>query len=91
MHKKSSKLYTAKEKDDLWSYIYTSLFREIQWKDLKEGQVFLLGEFEMRQKETKNHYFIRPGASSIQQIDDEVYDQTKILYYKVLGKEVSHG
>lgn len=77
--------------DEFWSYIYHSLFRKIPWKDLKEGQVYLLGAFEIRQTETKKNYFIRPGASNIEQIDDDVYDQTKILYYKVLGKEVSHG
>ena len=65
------------------------------WKDLKEGQVFLAGEFEVRGKKSGDEkvkgYFIHPGKKDFQQIDEDVKETTKTLYYKVLAKGEKHG
>lgn len=65
------------------------------WKELKEGQVFLSGEFEAREEgagENKvTRYFISEGAQNFLQIDEEVGARTKILYHEVLAREVKHG
>ena len=65
------------------------------WKDLTEGQVFLAGEFEVRGKESGNkkvkRYFIHPGKKEFEQIDENVKENTKTLYYKVLAKGEKHG
>jgi len=86
-----SKRESKQASKELTEVLTDILLSKIQWKDLKDGQVYLLGEFEIKKEKDVNHYFIRPGASAFEQIDDDVYDHTKILYYEVLGKDVKHG
>ena len=89
-----------KEKSNTNSYtdlmsIPKSKVDKFPWKDLKEGQVFLAGEFEVREKESGNkkvkRYFICPDKKDFEQIDDDVKENTKTLYYKVLAKGEKHG
>jgi len=77
-------------KDSL-ELIIESLIEKIEWKNLREGQVFLLGEYDLREDKAGKHYYLRPDVFTFKQIDDEVYDNTKILYYNVLGKEPNHA
>jgi hypothetical protein len=88
--KESTKgLYT-----DLMS-IPESLVAQFSWKDLTEGQVFLSGEFDVKEEqdgdEKVRRYFIRPGEKAFLQIDDDVKDNTKTLYYGVLAKGENDG
>ncbi len=66
------------------------LVKHFPWKDLKEGQVFLSGEFEVKMEQigdkTVNRYFTRLGEQAVEQIDDDVKDNTKSLYYDILAK-----
>ena len=79
---------------DLMS-IPKSKVKKFPWKDLKEGQVFLAGEFEVREQKSGDkkvkRYFIHPGKKDFEQIDDDVKENTKTLYYKVLAKGEKHG
>ena len=79
---------------DLMS-IPESQVKQFPWKDLKEGQVFLSGEFEVREEQSGDkkvkRYFICPGKKDFEQIDDDVKVNTKTLYYKVLAKGEKHG
>jgi len=88
-HKSRKKLYT-----DLMS-IPKSQVDKFPWKDLKEGQVFLSGEFEVKEKMIKNknvkQYFIHPGKESFEQIDDDVKENTKNLYFEILAKGDKYG
>lgn len=65
------------------------------WKDLTEGQVFLSGEFEVREEqreeETIKRYFASPGKKAFERIDDDVKKHTKALYYEVLAKGEKDG
>lgn len=79
---------------DLMS-IPKSQVKKFPWKDLKEGQVFLSGAFEVKEEQsgddTVMRYFIRPGKKAFKQIDDDVKKNTKTLYYKILAKGENHG
>ena len=79
---------------DLMS-IPESQLEQFPWKDLKEGQVFLSGEFEVKEEQSGNkkvkRYFVRPGEKAFKQIDDDVKENTKALYYKLLAKGEKHG
>jgi hypothetical protein len=79
---------------DLMS-IPKSKARKFPWKDLQEGQVFLAGEFKVREQKSGNtkakRYFIQPGKKDFEQIDDDVKENTKTLYYKILAKGEKHG
>lgn len=79
------------ENKDSLELIVESLIKKIEWKNLTEGQVFLLGEYDIREDTTGKRYYTRPGVFTFNQIDDAVYDNTKILYYNILGKEAKHG
>lgn len=88
--KKSQKdLYT-----DLMS-IPEEQVKEFPWKDLEEGQVFLSGAFEVKEEQSGNktvkRYFIRPGAKAFKQIDDDVKEDIKTLYYEILAKGEKNG
>lgn len=69
--------------------------KTILWKDLKEGQVFLIGAFKIKdnQKNTKifNQYFVDPDKDEFRQIDNDVKANTKSLYYKILSKGEKNG
>ncbi|MBN2001334.1 hypothetical protein JW935_27565 [candidate division KSB1 bacterium] len=82
-----------KSKKDLytdWMSIPESQVKQFPWKDLKEGQVYLSGEFEIKEEQDgdKNvkRYFTRPGVKAFEQIDDDVKENTKTLYYEILAK-----
>ncbi len=79
---------------DLMS-IPESQVKQFPWKDLKEGQVFLAGEFEVREEQSGDkivkRYFIRPGEKAFKQIDDDVKENTKTLYYEILAKGEKNG
>lgn len=79
---------------DLMS-IPKSMVEQFPWKDLKEGQVFLSGEFEVREEQDRDkkvkRYYVRPGAKVFMQIDDDVKEDTKTLYYGVLAKGEKNG
>ena len=88
--KESTKgLYT-----DLMS-IPESQVKQFPWKDLKEGQVFLSGAFEVKEEQRGDkkvkRYFIRPGEKAFKQIDDDVKENTKTLYYEILAKGEKNG
>ncbi len=72
-----------------------SKLKQYPWKEMKEGQVYLSGEFEIRMeesdKEPLNQYFTRTDARAFERIDDDVYENTKSLYYKVLAKKERNG
>jgi len=79
---------------DLMS-IPVSQVKQFPWKDLKEGQVFLSGAFEVKEEPNRDkkvkRYFIRPGGKAFKQIDDDVKKDTKILYYEILAKGEKNG
>lgn len=79
---------------DLMS-IPESQVKQFPWKDLKEGQVFLSGEFEVIEEQSGDkkvkRYFIRPGEKAFEQIDDDVKENTKSLYYETLAKGEKNG
>lgn len=72
-----------------------SQIKKFQWKDLKEGQVFLSGAFEAKEEQSGDkkviRYFVRPDKMSFKQIDDDVKKNTKTLYYEILAKGEKHG
>ena len=74
---------------DLMS-IPESQVKQFPWKDLKEGQVFLSGAFEVKEEQSGDkkvkRYFICPGKKAFKQIDDDVKENTKTLYYEILAK-----
>jgi len=83
-------------------YLYTDLMsipesqvKKFPWKDLKEGQVFLSGAFEIKEEQSGDkkvsRYFIRPGGEAFKQIDDDVKENTKTLYYEILAKTEKNG
>ena len=69
--------------------------KEFPWKDLEEGQIFLSGAFEVKEEQHGDkkvkRYFIRPGTKAFIQIDDDVKEDTKTLYYEVLAKGEKDG
>ena len=75
--------------------ILESLVEQFPWKDLKEGQVFLSGAFEVKEEQRRDkkvkRYFIRSGEKAIKQIDDDVKENTKTLYYEILAKGGKNG
>lgn len=75
--------------------ISESLLTKFNWKDLKEGQVYLSGEFEIKEKkngdQTVKRFFIYPGKRAIEKIDDVVNKNTKTLYYDTLSKGKKNG
>jgi len=79
---------------DLMS-IPESQVKQFPWKDLKEGQVFLSGEFEVKVEQRGDkkvtRYFIRPGEEAFKQIDDDVKENTKTLYYEILARGEKNG
>jgi hypothetical protein len=79
---------------DLMS-IPESQVEKFPWKDLKEGQVFLSGAFEVKEEQSGDkkvtRYFIRPGQEAFKQIDDDVKENTKTLYYEILAKTEKNG
>ena len=79
---------------DLMS-IPESLVKQFPWKDLEEGQVFLSGEFEVKEEQSGDkkvkRYFIRSGKKAFEQIDDDVKKNTKTLYYGILAKGERDG
>jgi hypothetical protein len=72
-----------------------SQIEQFPWKDLKEGQVYLSGEFEVREEKNGDrmvkHYVISRGKKTFIQIDDDVKENTKNLYYEILAKGENHG
>jgi len=72
-----------------------SQVKQFPWKDLKEGQVFLSGAFEVKEEQIRGEkvkrYFICPGEKAFKQIDDDVKENTKTLYYEILAKGVKNG
>ena len=72
-----------------------SLVKQFLWKDLEEGQVFLSGAFEVKEEQNGDkkvkRYFIRPGEKAFKQIDDDVKEDTKTVYYGILAKGEKHG
>jgi hypothetical protein len=72
-----------------------SRVKQFPWKDLKEGQVFLSGAFEVTEEvsgDKKNkRYYYRAGERAFEQIDDDVKKNTKNLYYEILAKSVKNG
>lgn len=72
-----------------------SQVEQFPWKDLKEGQVFLSGAFEVKEEQSGDkkvkRYFIRPGQKAFKKIDDDVKENTKTLYYEVLAKGEKNG
>ena len=79
---------------DLMS-IPKSQVKQFPWKDLKEGQIFLSGAFEIKEEQNGGkivkRYFIRPGEKAFIQIDDDVKENTKTLYYEILAKGKKNG
>ena len=79
---------------DLMS-IPESQVKQFPWKDLKEGQIFLSGAFEVREEQSGDkkmkRYFICPGERAFIQIDDDVKENTKTLYYEILAKGKKNG
>ena len=79
---------------DLMS-IPESQVKQFPWKDLKEGQVFLSGAFVVNEEQSGDkkvkRYFIRPGEKAFKQIDDDVKENTKTLYYEILAKNEKNG
>lgn len=71
-------------------FIPESLVQQFPWKDLKEGQVFLSGAFEVKEEQRGDkivkRYFFRPGKEAFEQIDDDVKENTKNLYFEILAK-----
>ncbi len=87
-----------KSKKDLYTDLMSipeSQVKQFPWKDLKEGHVFLSGEFEVKEEHSGNkkvkRYFIRPGEKAFKQIDDDVKKNTKTLYYEILAKGEKNG
>lgn len=87
-----------KSQEDLYTEIMSipaALSSQFPWKDLTEGQVFLSGSFSVRESQNEDKkikkYFYRPKENSFEQIDDEVKDDTKILYYEVLAQGEKNG
>ena len=87
-----------KSKKDLYTDLMSipeSQVKQFPWKDLKESQVFLSGEFEVKEEESGGkkvkRYFIRPGEKAFEQIDDDVKKTTKTLYYEILAKGEKNG
>lgn len=85
-------------KKDLYTDLMSipeSQVKQFPWKDLKEGQVFLSGAFEVKEEQGGDkkvkRYFIRPGEKVFKQIDDDVRENTKILYYEILAKGEKNG
>lgn len=85
-------------KKDLYTDLMSipeSQVKHFPWKDLKEGQVFLSGAFEVKEEQRGDkkvkRYFIRPGEKTFKQIDDDVKENTKTLYYEILAKENKNG
>jgi hypothetical protein len=72
-----------------------SQVKQFPWKDLKEGQVFLSGTFEVKEDmsgdEKIKRYYIRPGKKAFERIDDDVKKNTKNLYYEILAKGEKNG
>ena len=71
-------------------FIPESLWQQFPWKDLKEGQVFLSGAFEVQEEQSGDkkmkRYFFRPGEEAFEQIDDDVKENTKTIYYEIVAK-----
>lgn len=69
--------------------------KQYPWKELKEGQVYLSGEFEIRTekpgKKPIKQYFTSANKRAFERIDDDVYENTKTLYYKVLANKEKNG
>ena len=85
-------------KKDLYTDLMSipeSQVKQFPWKELKEGQVFLSGAFEVREEQSGDkkvtRYFIRPGEEAFIQIDDDVKENTKTLYYEILAKGEKNG
>ena len=72
-----------------------SQVKQFPWKDLKEGQVFLSGAFEVKEEQSGDkrvkRYFFRPGEKAFKQIDDDVKENTKTLYFEILAKGEKNG
>ena len=60
------------------------------WKDLEEGQVFLSGAFQIVEEQSDDkkvkRYFVSADHEAFEQIDDDVKENTKTLYYEILAK-----
>jgi len=72
-----------------------SQVKQFPWKELKEGQVFLSGAFEIKEEQSGDkkikRYYIRPGKKAFEQIDDDVKKNTKNIYHEILAKGEKNG
>jgi len=77
----------------LQSRDYTQMFgimaEEFPWETLKEGQVFLLGEFEVIGDRTAPQCFkVNPGRKELLRIDnlEEFKEEIKYLYSEIMKR-----
>lgn len=57
------------------------------WKDLKEGQVFLSGSFEVKgEAEALKTFILKPGKEEFIRIDDIVKKEIEKLYYEAIER-----
>ncbi len=65
------------------------------WHSLHEGQVFLSGGFRVERSAEEGaenvRFFLSPGDSAFERIDDMVKQWTKTLYYEVIAGGTNHG
>ena len=58
-----------------------------EWKNLKEGQVFLTGEFDLAGKgESTGTFEVKRGNKMFISIGDDVKKEVEKLYYKVIER-----
>jgi hypothetical protein len=72
-----------------------SMTGKYPWNSLHEGQVFLSGEFRIERSSEEGaesvRFFVSPGNSAFERIDDMVKRWTKTLYYEVIAGGSNHG
>lgn len=72
-----------------------SMVEKYPWNSLHEGQVFLSGGFRVERSAEEGaenvRFFVSPGDSAFERIDDMVKQWTKTLYYEVIAGGTNHG
>lgn len=72
--------------------IIPSKIKEYKWEALKEGQVFLSGEFKLFNKNRKDKFIINKGRKNFRQIDKEIRRNIEPIYFNVLtGGKSKHA
>jgi hypothetical protein len=65
------------------------------WNDLKEGQVYLSGSFEVKEvkdgEKTARRYFVSTGEEAFKRIDGDVKKNTEILYFETVSQGDENG